>query len=239
MKSVSLAQAAGATSYPGRGIVAGRSRDGERALLAYFIMGRSQNSRNRVFVEEGDGLRTQAHDPSKMTDPSLIIYHPVRTLGTRTIVTNGDQTDTICQFLQRGQSFAQALRSRTFEPDAPNFTPRISCLCTLEQGQMELAMGILKAGDPQGQSARRFFFEYSPVLPGQGWFLHTYMGDGNPIPAFEGEPEWVEMPDTAQQTAQALWNSLDPDNKVSLWVRSIHLTTGQVETLCCNKHLGD
>ncbi len=239
MKSVSLAQAAGATSYPGRGIVAGRSQDGERALLAYFIMGRSQNSRNRVFVEEEGGLRTQAHDPSKMTDPSLIIYHPVRTLGDWTIVTNGDQTDTIYQYLQRGLSFAQALRSRTFEPDAPNFTPRVSCLCTLTQGQMELAMGILKAGDPRGQSAHRFFFEYSPVLPGQGWFLHTYQGDGTPIPAFEGEPEWIEMPDTAGQVGKALWDSLDQDNKVSLWVRSIHLATGQVQTLCYNKNLGD
>ena len=236
MKNLTIEQAAGASSYPGRGIVAGRSRDGRRALLAYFIMGRSLNSRNRVFVEEGQGLRTQAHDPSKMTDPSLIIYWPVRVLGDKTIVTNGDQTDTIYQHLRDGGSFASALRTRTFEPDAPNYTPRVSCLATASDGQLEIEMRILKAGDDAGRSVNRCFFQYAPVLPGMGWFLHTYQGDGSPIPAFEGEPEKIAMPDSLEDFASRLWQSLNEDNKVALWARAIELDGGESRTLVYNKH---
>lgn len=237
MKILTLEQAAGLSSYPGRGILAGRSQDGGRALVAYFIMGRSLNSRNRVFVEEGQGLRTQACDPGKMVDPSLIIYWPVRVLGDSTIVTNGDQTDTIYAHLQAGGSFVSALRTRTFEPDAPNYTPRISALLTLAGGELEIEMGILKAGDAGGATVNRCFFQYAPVAPGKGYFLHTYQGDGDPIPAFEGEPERVEMPDRLDEFAERLWKGLDEDNKVSLWARSIDLNNGKCRTLVYNKYL--
>ena len=207
----SLSQAVGATSYPGRGIVAGMNERGEKVLV-YFIMGRSENSRNRIFVAEGDGLRTQAADPSACVDPSLIIYSAVRTFGDRTIVTNGDQTDTVYDFLATGGTFEDALRTREFEPDAPNYTPRISCLM---KGNGAHKMSILKR---EAESCQRFFFEYAPVW-GVGHYLHTYMGDGNPIPSFEGEPEPVSLAGDADEIAQSVWNALNADNKVSLFVR--------------------
>lgn len=238
MNTCTLAHAVGHTTYPGRGIVAGLSNDGKYALLGYFIMGRSLNSRNRIFVEVDQGLRTQAFDESQMVDPSLIIYNPVLTLGKYTIVTNGDQTDTIYNHLKDGGSFESALRTRTFEPDAPNFTPRVSCLCTVEEGKASLQMGILKAGDKDGATVRRFFYDYDGLIPGEGYFLHTYMGDGNPIPSFEGEPEHVVMADNLDDFTRTLWANLNVDNKVSLWCRSIELATGKCETVILNKHQG-
>ncbi|MEG1604989.1 MAG: IMP cyclohydrolase [Clostridia bacterium] len=235
MNLICAGAALGATSYPGRGIVAGKSADGKRAILAYFIMGRSENSRNRIFVKDGEALRTQAFDPSKMVDPSLIIYAPVRVVGQSTIVTNGDQTDTICAHLDAGGDFARALRTRTFEPDAPNFTPRVSAMATLSGGDFRLEMALVKASDAAGTRASRFFYEYDSVAPGVGYFLHTYRGDGNPIPAFEGEPEAVEMPDgSAQQIARTLWDSLNQANRVSLWARTIELKSGNVDSAIIN-----
>lgn len=203
-------QAVGAVSYPGRGIVAGMNERGEKVLV-YFIMGRSENSRNRVFVAEGEGLRTQAADPSAVVDPSLIIYSAVRTFGDRTIVTNGDQTDTIYDFLATGGTFEDALRTREYEPDAPNYTPRISCLM---KGNGAHKMSILKR---EGETCQRFFFEYAPVW-GVGHYLHTYQGDGNPIPSFVGEPESVSLAGGAEEIGQGIWDALDADNKVALFV---------------------
>ena len=179
------------STYPGRGIVVGRSADGRSAVAAYFIMGRSENSRNRVFVPDGEGIRTQAFDPSKMKDPSLIIYAPVRVLGTNTIVTNGDQTDTIYQGLMDGKTFGEALKSRTFEPDAPNYTPRISALLDIRGGEYEYKMNILKSADGDPSSCERFNFSYENPKAGEGHFIHTYQCDGDPLPSFEGEPEAV------------------------------------------------
>jgi len=236
MEQVSLARAAGFTTYPGRGLVAGKSADGKRAILAYFIMGRSLNSRNRIFVREGDGIRTEAFDPSKLTDPSLVIYTAVRILGNKTVCTNGDQTDTICEFLSRGQSPEEALRTRTFEPDPPNFTPRISAVCTFTDGDFSLQMSILKAADGEGAFCARHFWEYESIQPGAGYFIHTYKCDGNPIPAFEGEPERVSLGNTAQETAEVLWKALDADNKVSLWVQTVELATQARHTVIINKN---
>ena len=204
-------QAVGAVSYPGRGIVAGMNERGEKVLV-YFIMGRSENSRNRVFVVEGEGLRTQAADPAAVVDPSLIIYSAVRTFGDRTIVTNGDQTDTIYDFLATGGTFEDALRTREYEPDAPNYTPRISCLM---KGNGAHKMSILKR---EGETCQRFFFEYAPVWS-VGHYLHTYQGDGNPIPSFVGEPESVSLAGGAEEIGQGIWDALDADNKVALFVR--------------------
>ncbi|MBR5559155.1 MAG: IMP cyclohydrolase [Oscillospiraceae bacterium] len=220
-------------AYPGRGIVLGRTEDGAKAVIAYFIMGRSENSRNRVFVEEGQGIRTQAHDPSKMKDPSLIIYAPVRVLNDVTIVTNGDQTDTIYDFMAEGKTFEDSLRSRTFEPDDPNFTPRISGI-VLPNGDYRLS--ILKSADGNSASARRYFFEYSDTLAGQGHFIHTYRCDGNPIPSFEGEPEQVAISGNIDEFTELVWNSLNADNKVSLFTRYIDLATGATETRIINKN---
>lgn len=236
MRTVTLAAAASATTYPGRGIVAGKSADGTKALLAYFIMGRSTNSRNRVFVEVGEGLRTEAFDPSQMVDPSLIIYNPVLVLGNDTIFTNGDQTDTIYNFMAEGKTSEEALRTREYEPDAPNYTPRISAVAHVENGEYSLQMSILKCADGKGGACARYFFEYPAIEAGKGYFIHTYMGDGNPIPSFEGEPEWVEMGNTAIETAETLWEALNEDNKVSLWVRSIDLASGDTETIILNKN---
>ena len=234
MNTLDLAALLRGNPYPGRGIVLGRSPDGEKAVIAYFIMGRSENSRNRVFVETPDGIRTQAFDPSKMTDPSLIIYAPVRVFGSATVVTNGDQTDTIREGLAAGRSFAEALRTRTFEPDRPNYTPRISGLVDKDGGY---TLSILKSADGDPASCRRYFFEYGDPLAGQGHYIHTYMGDGDPLPSFEGEPEQVSIPcATAGELADLVWDSLNGDNKVSLFVRYIDLATGTWESVIKNKH---
>jgi len=236
MKGLSLQEELKGNSYPGRGIVIGESKDGCKAVTAYFIMGRSENSRNRVFVEDGEGIRTQAYDPSKLTDPSLIIYAPVRVLGNKTIVTNGDQTDTIYEGMDRQLTFEQSLRSRQFEPDAPNYTPRISGILHLENGGFNYAMSILKSrgGDPSACS--RFTFAYENPIAGQGHFIHTYMGDGNPLPSFEGEPKQVEIPDDIDGFTDMLWNSLNMENKVSLFVRFISLRDGAYESRIVNKN---
>ena len=234
MKTLDLTALLRANPYPGRGIVLGRSPDGAKAVIAYFIMGRSENSRNRVFVETPDGIRTQAFDPSKMTDPSLIIYAPVRVFGSSTIVTNGDQTDTVREGLAAGKTFAQALHTRTFEPDGPNYTPRISGLV---HGNGDYTLSILKSADGEASSCRRYFFAYENPIAGQGHFIHTYAGDGNPLPSFEGEPEQVSIdaPD-ARSFADLLWSSLNPDNKVALFVRYINLAGGAWESVIINKH---
>lgn len=237
MEQYNLSLLLSQNSYPGRGILLGKSGDGSHAMIAYFIMGRSVNSRNRVFVEQDQGIRTQAFDPSKLSDPSLVIYAPVRVLGNDTIVTNGDQTDTIYDFLERGASFEDALRTRTFEPDSPNFTPRISSLLQVENGQMGYQMSILKSNNGNGDSCQRFFFDYPQPVAGEGHFIHTYRCDGTPIPSFEGEPEWIAMPETGklEPFGDMIWHSLNQDNKVSLFVRSIRLSDGAVQTKIYNK----
>ena len=231
-----LSSAVGATSYPGRGILIGKSADATRAFLAYFIMGRSVNSRNRVFVEEPDGIRTEAFDPSRMEDPSLIIYHPVRVLGEKTIVTNGDQTDTIRDDILAGGDFHRACTTRTFEPDAPNFTPRISAMVERVDGDFRLEMSVLRCCDPETGAALRSFFEYDRVKPGCGYFIHTYAQDGNPIPSFTGEPESVVLESDFAAFSDAIWEALNVDNKVSLWTRSIDLATGATESRIYNKN---
>ena len=232
-----MAQAVGATTYPGRGIIVGKSADGRRAVMAYFIMGRSVNSRNRVFVEDHGGIRTEAFDPSQMVDPSLIIYWPVRQTDDRVIVTNGDQTDTIYDFIRNGASFIKALRTRAFEPDAPNYTPRVSAMVTFEEGDFLLDMGILRAGDDQGSSCDRVYWEYEKLMPGTGRFLHTYLSDGAPIPSFTGDPESVSVCDgSAREIADAVWDGLNADNRVSLWVMTRDLETGDSESVFINRN---
>lgn len=227
-----LAEQLRGNSYPGRGIVIGRSADGAHAVIAYFIMGRSENSRNRVFVEDGDGIRTQAFDPAKLVDPSLIIYSPVRVIDGKTIVTNGDQTDTVYDFLAQGKRFEEALRTRTFEPDAPNYTPRISAVV---EG-FDYSLSILKSADGNPDSTRRYFFEYSSPAAGEGHFIHTYRCDGSPIPSFEGEPTGVRITGDIDAFTKAVWESLNEDNKVSLFTRFIHVKTGRTETRILNKN---
>lgn len=224
------------TTYPGRGIIIGRTPDGTKAAIAYFIMGRSENSRNRVFVTEGEGIRTEAFDPSKLEDPSLIIYAPVRVLGNKTIVTNGDQTDTIYELMDKQNTFEQALRTREFEPDAPNYTPRISGVLHIEDGDYNFAMSILKSDNGNPDSCNRFTYAYSNPQAGCGRFIHTYMGDGNPLPSFEGEPVLLEIPNDMDEFADTVWNSLNDDNKVSLFIRYIDIATGKYETKIINKH---
>ncbi len=220
--------------YPGRCIVLGRTQDNRKAVIAYAIMGRSENSRNRIFEETDDGIRTRAFDESKMTDPSLIIYHPVRTVGDDTIVTNGDQTDTIRDGMKFGAVFAQSLRTRTFEPDAPNYTPRISGIL---HGDGSYALSILKSADGDPASCRRFFFGYDAPLAGQGHFIHTYQENLDPLPSFQGEPRLVAVSATdAKRWADALWSSLNEENRVSLFVRYIDLATGETENVIINKH---
>ena len=220
-------------TYPGRGIVLGVTKDGTKAVAAYFIMGRSVNSRNRVFVQEPDGIRTQAHDPSKMVDPHLIIYHPVREAGRGLIVTNGDQTDTIWEYLAKGESWEAALRTRQFEDDRPNWTPRIS---GIQANDGSYKMSILKAADAEGAACARFFYEY-PATPGLGHFLHTYVCDGNPvIPTFQGEPERTVIPDCIECFTKELWENLNADNKISLFVRYTDIETGKYEQRIINKH---
>ena len=224
-------------AYHGRGIVIGKS--GKNAVIAYFIMGRSENSRNRVFVEDGDGIRTQAFDESKMTDPHLIIYAPVRVLGNKTIVTNGDQTDTIYELMDKQQSFEQSLRTREFEDDKPNFTPRISGIVHLENGSMNYAMSILKSDNGDPSSCQRFTFAYSNPADGKGSFIHTYAGDeeNGRLPSFKGEPKEVEIPNmTIDEFTDFVWNNLNSDNKVSLFTRYINLETGKAESRIVNKN---
>ena len=231
-------EAVGATTYPGRGIIVGKSADGKRAVMAYFIMGRSVNSRNRVFVKENAGIRTEAFDPSKMVDPSLIIYWPVRVIDNHVIVTNGDQTDTIQNHVSNGSTFDRALRERTFEPDAPNFTPRVSAMATFENGDFSLDMGILRAGDAQGSCCHRAFWEYAAVEAGKGYFLHTYLSDGNPIPSFTGDPETIAIDNgDADSIAEAIWNGLNADNRVSLWVCTRDLATGETQQKIINRNV--
>lgn len=236
MQMVSLEKELKENAYPGRGIIIGKSKNGKYAVTAYFIMGRSENSRNRVFVEEGTGIRTEAFDPSKLSDPSLIIYAPVRVLGNKTIVTNGDQTDTIYELMDKQQTFEQALRTRTFEPDAPNYTPRISGIMHIENGGYNYAMSILKSNHGNPDSCSRYTFSYNNPAAGEGHFIHTYMGDGNPLPSFEGEPELVEIPDDMDAFTEMLWNSLNEDNKVSLFVRYIEIASGKTESKIVNKN---
>ena len=232
-ESKTMADRLAGNSYPGRGIVLGVTEDGTRAVAAYFIMGRSVNSRNRVFVLEPDGIRTEAHDPALMKDPHLIIYHPVRRIGKGLIVTNGDQTDTVWNYLAKGESWEAALRTRQFEDDGPNWTPRIS---GLQAGDGSYKMSILKAADAEGTACTRFFWEY-PAIPGVGHFLHTYVCDGNPvIPTFQGEPERVSIPNDMEAFARELWENLDEANKISLFVRYTDLTTGAYEQKIINKH---
>ena len=236
MKRISLMQDLKQNSYPGRGIVLGRSEDGTRAVIAYFIMGRSTNSRNRIFVEDGAGIRTQAFDPSKMVDPSLIIYSPVRVLGNTTIVTNGDQTDTIYEGLEKGLTFEQSLRSRTFEPDGPNFTPRISGEIVLADGGFTYDMSILKSNNGDPEETLRFTFSYDCPKAGEGHFIHTYQGDGNPLPSFEGEPVPVEISGDIDSFTKAVWENLNEDNKVSLFVRFIDPKDGSCESRIVNRN---
>lgn len=236
MQIQSLAAELSSTTYPGRGIVIGRSKDGKTAVTAYFIMGRSENSRNRVFVEDGEGIRTQAFDPSKLEDPSLIIYAPVRVLGNKTIVTNGDQTDTVYELMDKQMTFEQSLRTREFEPDGPNYTPRISGVMHIEDGKYSYAMSILKSNNGNPESCNRYTFAYENPIPGEGRFIHTYMGDGNPLPSFEGEPTWVEIDGDIDSFTDMVWTNLNEENKVSLFVRFIDIETGKYETRIINKN---
>lgn len=222
--------------YPGRGIVIGRTPDGKKAAAAYFIMGRSENSRNRIFVQEGEGIRTEAFEPSRMTDPSLVIYAPVRVLGNDTIVTNGDQTDTIYEGLEKGLTFEQSLRSREYEPDGPNYTPRISGLLHLEAGRFSFAMSILKSNGGDPSCCCRYTFTYDNPGPGEGRFLHTYMHDGSPLPSFQGEPRTVSIEGDIDAFGGMLWDSLNEENKVSLFVRYIDIATGKYDTRIYNKN---
>lgn len=236
MKMLNLEQELQANAYPGRGIVIGKSPDGTKAVTAYFIMGRSENSRNRIFAEEGEGIRTQAFDESKLTDPSLIIYAPVRVLGNKTIVTNGDQTDTVYDGIKEGLTFEQSLRSREFEPDGPNYTPRISGIMQVEDGTFHYAMSILKSNNGNPDSCNRYTFTYENPVPGEGHFIHTYMHDGDPLPSFEGEPKLVAVEDDIDTFTKTLWENLNEDNKVSLFVRYIDIATGTYETRIVNKN---
>lgn len=236
MEKRSLREELRGNAYPGRGIVIGRSADGKKAVAAYFIMGRSENSRNRVFAEEGEGIRTRAFDPSKLEDPSLIIYAPVRVQGSRTIVTNGDQTDTVYEGLERGLTFEQSLRSRKFEPDAPNYTPRISGILSVEPGNYHYAMSILKSSGGDPASCERFTFTYENPRAGEGHFIHTYRCDGSPLPSFEGEPKTVAVEGGIDEFTDMLWQSLNEENKVSLFVRYLDIGTGAYETRIVNKN---
>ena len=222
-------------SYVGRGIVIGKSKDGSHAAAAYFIMGRSENSRNRIFVENGDEVIIHPFDASKVQDPSLIIYSPIRKIGNNLIVTNGDQTDTVYDFIAEGKSFAEALDTREFEPDAPNYTPRISGMLTFADGDFSYQLNILKSADAKGTACNRYTFSYS-ALPGVGHFLHTYVCDGNPIPTFQGEPERVQIPDDIDEFTKTLWDNLNEQNKISLYVRYIDLKDGSVQNRMINKN---
>ena len=234
MKQINIQQELENNSYPGRGIILGRSADNKSAVIAYWIMGRSANSRNRVFTETEDGIQTEAFDPSKVEDPSLIIYHPVRVVGKRTVVTNGDQTDTIRDYILQGRTFQEALRSRTFEPDGPNYTPRISGLLSPD-GSFQLS--ILKSADGDPGCCCRYFYLYDAPPAGEGRFLHTYQGDGDPLPSFQGEPVRVRLDAPApEDLAGELWDALNADNKVSLFVRYISLADGTFHQVIRNRY---
>lgn len=222
-------------TYPGRGVMIGQTPNGKNAVLAYFIMGRSENSRNRVFVASQGGIKTEAYDPSKLSDPSLIIYAPVRVIGDSTIVTNGDQTDTIYDFMKEGKTFKEALRTREFEPDAPNYTPRISGLYTKKEGSFSYELSILKSGITPDVCERQFF-EYEKPIAGKAHIIHTYKKDGNPIVSFQGEPAIIDTNDDINSFTDELWNSLNEENRVSLFVRYIDLETGKEETKIINKN---
>ena len=238
MKTINIYDELKQNPYPGRGIVIGKSADGKHAVTAYFIMGRSVNSRNRVFVEDGDGIRTQAYDPSKLEDPHLIIYAPVRVLGNKTIVTNGDQTDTIYELMNQQLTFEQSLRTREFEDDAPNFTPRISGIIkTTGDNNFNFAMSILKSDDGDYSSCLRYTYSYNNPKAGEGRFIHTYMQDGSPLPSFEGEPKKVEIPNDIDEFTNGLWEALNEDNKVSLFVRYIDLASGETQSKIVNKNV--
>ena len=237
MNAINIYDELKSNSYPGRGIVIGKSADGKNAVTAYFIMGRSVNSRNRVFVEDGNGIRTQAFDPSKLEDPHLIIYAPVRVLDNKTIVTNGDQTDTVYELMGEGKTFEESLRTREFEDDAPNYTPRISGIIEQSENAFDYSMSILKSADGDPASCRRYTFSYSNPINGEGHFIHTYMGDGNPLPSFEGEPKVISIPNDFDKFTMDLWNALNDDNKVSLFVRFIDLESGKTDTRIINKNV--
>ena len=238
MKVSTVKEELNSLAYHGRGIIIGKSADGTKAVTAYFIMGRSENSRNRVFVLEGDAMRTKAFDESKMTDPHLIIYYPVRVLGNKTIVTNGDQTDTIYKLMDKQMTFEQSLRCREFEDDKPNFTPRISGIIRREENGMNFAMSILKSAEGDDSSCERFTYAYSNPKSGYAKFIHTYNGDGNPLPSFEGEPKTLILPDLdIDAFANHVWENLNSDNKVSLFVRYIDIATGNTETRVINKNV--
>ena len=236
MEMVSLRQYLTGNSYPGRGIILGKTPDGTKAAAAYFIMGRSENSRNRIFVEDGEGIRTQAFDPSKMKDPSLVIYAPVKVLGNKTIVTNGDQTDTIYELMDKQQTFEQALRTREFEPDGPNYTPRISGIMHVTPGEYNFALSILKSDNGDPASCLRYTYAYHNPKCGQGRFIHTYQKDGNPLPSFEGEPRLVEVENDIDVFTRLIWESLNEENKISLFVRYIDIATGEYESRIINKN---
>ena len=232
---VSIYEYLAGNSYPGRGVAIGKTADGKKAVILYFIMGRSVNSRNRVFELTDDGIRTKAFDPSKLSDPSLIIYAPVRAYKNATVVTNGDQTDTVVDALKVGGTFEGALRTREFEPDAPNFTPRISGILTIEGGELSYKLSVLKKS-PYCDGCDRMFYEYALPADGVGHIIHTYMGDGNPIPSFCGEPVAFGVGNDLKSIADGVWSSLDEDNKVSLFARTIDLATGETETVIYNKN---
>ncbi|MBS7329086.1 MAG: IMP cyclohydrolase [Lachnospiraceae bacterium] len=236
MVKANIATLLNTNAYPGRGIIIGRSRDGKSAVTAYFIMGRSANSRNRVFVTEGEGIRTQAFDPSKLEDPSLIIYAPVRVLNDSTIVTNGDQTDTVYDNMKDGKTFEESLRCRKYEPDGPNFTPRISGIINIKDGRYDYAMSILKSDNGDPDCCNRYTFTYDNPKAGEGRFIHTYMQDGNPLPSFEGEPEWIDIEGDIDEFTSMLWDNLNEENKVSLFVRFINIATKETETRIVNKN---
>lgn len=236
MVKANIATLLNTNAYPGRGIIIGRSRDGKSAVTAYFIMGRSANSRNRVFVTEGEGIRTQAFDPSKLEDPSLIIYAPVRVLNDSTIVTNGDQTDTVYDNMKDGKTFEESLRCRKYEPDGPNFTPRISGIINIKDGSYDYAMSILKSDNGDPDCCNRYTFTYDNPKAGEGRFIHTYMQDGNPLPSFEGEPEWIDIEGDIDEFTSMLWDNLNEENKVSLFVRFIDIATKETETRIINKN---
>ena len=235
MKPVDIKKELSQNSYPGRGIVIGKSEDGGKAVVAYFIMGRSVNSRNRVFELSGEDMRTKAFDPALLSDPSLVIYFPVRMCEGGMIVTNGDQTDTIYEYLNAGKTFEDALRTRTFEPDPPLFTPRVSGLLSFANGDFTYKLSILKSTDGDDKYAQRQFFEYD-AKPGLGHFIHTYKCDGDPVPSFEGEPTPVGISGDIDSFTAALWDNLNEDNKVSLFVRTIDLASGKTETRIVNKN---
>ena len=237
MKLENLSTEISKTTYPGRGIVIGKSQDGKFAVTAYFIMGRSENSRNRIFVEDGQGIRTEAFDAAKLKDPSLIIYSPVRVLGNNTIVTNGDQTDTIYEKMNAQSSFEQSLFSRQFEPDEPNYTPRISGVMNVCDNHFSFYMSILKSDEHRPENNCRYTFHYDNPIAGEGRFIHTYQGDGNPLPSFEGEPQRVDIKGDIDEFTNTVWNALNPDNKVSLFTRFIEISTGKYCSKIINKNV--